>query len=198
MEAGFIVPNHEHNCSDLTIRENDSDIEQNPNSNDVHYVVDEFGLIFRFNNVKNCQSRFYVDAPSAKLNKKLSQLDDLPQWLFHLKQFCQYWQCTDVTVYKNLKNIDSTQDAILYKVIIESFEHDMTPYIYNYSTASRLIHKLLFEFQELYTDDRLQKMWMGLNIGPDWSNITQLRFHTERTRMTKYDEYDHNTLSRGI
>ncbi len=41
-------------------------------------------------------------------------------------------------------------------------------------------------------------MWMGLNIGPDWSNITQLRFHTERTRMTKYDEYDHNTLSRGI
>ncbi len=54
MEAGFIVPNHEHNCSDLTIRENDSDIEQNPNSNDVHYVVDEFGLIFRFNNVKNC------------------------------------------------------------------------------------------------------------------------------------------------
>ncbi len=96
-----------------------------------------------------------MDAPSAKLNKKLSQLDDLPQWLFHLKQFCQYWQCTDVTVYKNLKNIDSTQDAILYKVIIESFEHDMTPYIYNYSTASRLIHKLLFEFQELYTDDRL-------------------------------------------
>ena len=89
---------------------------------------DEYGHYYTFTNLNGDNVKYYYDNDNYKFDKKLSKIEDIPNWFRSLSKYFRSWNFDDVTQIKELKTIDKDEDEIIRKIIIDSMTGDMENY----------------------------------------------------------------------